>query len=174
MDMSGERRIPAPRQKVWEALNDPAVRQAISYGINRSQLNVQGETGYEPPVNSTSGLLLPNHQSYLDSSLANNLPATGDAAKVVPACMACHGPVGRGAPAAGFPALRGQHSVYTIKQLTDYASDSRYLKDDKGARRAGPNVPMMVSIANRLTAEDRRRARTGRGHRVLRARTRGP
>jgi peptide/nickel transport system substrate-binding protein len=63
-------------------LNDPAVRQAISYGINRSQLNVQGETGYEPPVSSTSGLLLPNHQSYLDSSLANNLPATGDAAKV--------------------------------------------------------------------------------------------
>jgi len=43
-------------------LSDPAVRQAISYGINRSQLNVQGETGYEPPVNSTSGLLLPNHQ----------------------------------------------------------------------------------------------------------------
>ena len=26
-------------------LNDPKVRQAISYGINRSQLNVQGETG---------------------------------------------------------------------------------------------------------------------------------
>lgn len=25
MDMSGERRIPAPRQKVWEALNDPEV-----------------------------------------------------------------------------------------------------------------------------------------------------
>ncbi len=63
-------------------LSDPKVRQAISFGINRSQLNVQGETGYEPPVTSTSGLLLPNHQSYLDSSLANNLPATGDAAKV--------------------------------------------------------------------------------------------
>ena len=45
-------------------LNDPAVRQAISYGINRPQLNVQGETGYEPPVTTTSGLLLPNHQSY--------------------------------------------------------------------------------------------------------------
>lgn len=63
-------------------LNDPAVRQAISYGIDRAQLNVQGETGYEPPVTSTTGLLLPNHQSYLDPSLANNLPATGDKAKV--------------------------------------------------------------------------------------------
>jgi uncharacterized protein len=28
MDMSGERRIPAPRQKVWEALNDPDVLKA--------------------------------------------------------------------------------------------------------------------------------------------------
>ena len=27
MDFSGEYRIPAPRQKVWEALNDPAVLQ---------------------------------------------------------------------------------------------------------------------------------------------------
>ena len=80
----------------------------------------------------------------------------GDAARGVPACMACHGPVGRGVPAAGFPALRGQHSVYTIKQLSDYAADSRYLKDDKGSRRAGPNAPMMITIANRLTPEDRR------------------
>jgi len=30
MDMTGERRIPAPRQRVWEALNDPEMlRQAI-------------------------------------------------------------------------------------------------------------------------------------------------
>jgi carbon monoxide dehydrogenase subunit G len=28
MDMTGERRIPAPRQKVWAALNDPAVLKA--------------------------------------------------------------------------------------------------------------------------------------------------
>jgi uncharacterized protein len=28
MDMTGERRIPAPRQVVWEALNDPAVLKA--------------------------------------------------------------------------------------------------------------------------------------------------
>lgn len=80
----------------------------------------------------------------------------GDPARGLPACMACHGPVGRGVPAAGFPALRGQHAVYTIKQLTDYAADTRYTKDEKGSRRAGPNAPMMVTIANRLTPEDRR------------------
>jgi cytochrome c553 len=81
---------------------------------------------------------------------------SGDPTRGLPACMACHGPVGRGVPAAGFPALRAQHAVYTIKQLGDYAADTRYVKDAKGARRAGPNAPMMVTIAARLTAEDRR------------------
>jgi peptide/nickel transport system substrate-binding protein len=63
-------------------LNDPAVRQAIEFGINRQQLSTQAETGYELPVSSTSGLMLPAQSSYQDPSLANNLPATGDAAKV--------------------------------------------------------------------------------------------
>jgi cytochrome c553 len=38
----------------------------------------------------------------------------GDRARDIPACMACHGPVGRGNPAAGYPMLRAQHAVYTI------------------------------------------------------------
>src|ERR1700729_3072330 len=63
-------------------LNDPAVRQAISYGINRQQLSAQGETGYEIPETSTSGLLLPRDSSWLNPALANNLPSGGDSAKV--------------------------------------------------------------------------------------------
>ena len=45
-------------------------------------MNQQGETGYEPPVTNSGGLLLPNHKSFLDPSLSNNLPPTGDPAKV--------------------------------------------------------------------------------------------
>jgi peptide/nickel transport system substrate-binding protein len=63
-------------------LNDAAVRQAVSYGINRAQLSAQGETGYELPATSTSGLLLPGSNSFLQPSLANNLPAGGDPNKV--------------------------------------------------------------------------------------------
>jgi peptide/nickel transport system substrate-binding protein len=63
-------------------LSDPAVRQAISYGINRQQLSTQAETGYEMPASSTSGLMLPANSAYQDPALANNLPATGDATKV--------------------------------------------------------------------------------------------
>jgi peptide/nickel transport system substrate-binding protein len=63
-------------------LNDPAVRQAISLGINRQQLSVQGETSYEPPASSSGGLMLPVDSPYLTPALANDLPPTGDAAKV--------------------------------------------------------------------------------------------
>lgn len=80
----------------------------------------------------------------------------GDVARGIPACTACHGPVGRGVPAAGYPALQAQHSVYTVKQLSDYASGTRYNKDAQGKPLAGPNAAMMTTIAARLTPEDRR------------------
>lgn len=70
----------------------------------------------------------------------------GDSARGIPACMACHGPTGRGIEPAKFPALRGQHSVYVVKQLNDYAS---------GARATGPNG-IMPTIAKRLSTDDMR------------------
>lgn len=81
---------------------------------------------------------------------------SGDAARGIPACVACHGPVGRGVPAAGYPALQAQYAVYTVKQLDGYAADTRYTKDAAGKAQAGANAHMMSTIAARLTAEDRR------------------
>lgn len=80
----------------------------------------------------------------------------GDPARSIPACLACHGPVGRGNPAAAYPALRAQHAVYTNKQLNDYAATTRYTRDDKGNAQAGPNAAIMATVAARLTPEDRR------------------
>ena len=68
----------------------------------------------------------------------------GNAARGIPACMACHGPAARGVDAARFPALRGQHAVYIAKQLQDYAS---------GTRKTGPNN-IMQDIARKLSADD--------------------
>jgi cytochrome c553 len=68
----------------------------------------------------------------------------GDQARAIPACMACHGPTGSGNEPAKFPALRGQQSVYVVKQLNDYAS---------GARQTGPNG-IMQTIAKRLSPDD--------------------
>jgi cytochrome c553 len=77
----------------------------------------------------------------------------GDAARTIPACIACHGPVGRGNLAAGYPALRAQQSVYVVKQLNDYASGARYA----GEKPNGPqprNAEIMVAIAKLLSAQD--------------------
>ena len=69
----------------------------------------------------------------------------GDAASGAAACLACHGPTGRGNPAANYPALQGQHSTYTAKQLRDYATEAR--KSDGKTR-------IMRDIAARLSDDD--------------------
>ena len=61
------------------------------------------------------------------------------------ACLACHGPTGRGNPAATYPALQGQHATYTAKQLRDYAAEIR-TSDGK--------TRIMRDIAARLSEED--------------------
>jgi cytochrome c553 len=78
----------------------------------------------------------------------------GDAARGIPACMACHGPSGRGNPAAGYPALRAQHAEYVVKQLGDYAAGKRYTNTDKGESSGGPTAMIMGTIAQRLSPED--------------------
>jgi cytochrome c553 len=79
----------------------------------------------------------------------------GDTKRNIPACIACHGPLAKGNLAAGYPGLRAQHSVYTVKQLQDYASENRYRDaTDPNKVNATRNSAMMVTIAKRLSAED--------------------
>ncbi len=80
----------------------------------------------------------------------------GDRARGIPACAACHGPSGRGNPAAGYPALRAQHAVYVVKQLNAYSGDVRYAKNEHGASFGGDNATIMHTIAARLSDEDMR------------------
>jgi cytochrome c553 len=77
----------------------------------------------------------------------------GDRNRNIPACKACHGPVGRGNPGAGYPQVRAQHAVYTVKQLNAYAAEQRYT-DLEGKPQKSRNGHMMVTIAKRLSAED--------------------
>jgi peptide/nickel transport system substrate-binding protein len=65
----------------YAPLSDPAVRQAISYAIDRQQLATDGESGDEPAATSTAGMILPAQDSYLPSSLANNISASGNTSK---------------------------------------------------------------------------------------------
>jgi peptide/nickel transport system substrate-binding protein len=60
-------------------INDVAVRKAVSYGVDRNALAQLGESGYEQPASSTSGLILPNQAAFLpsDGSFKNDLSTSG-------------------------------------------------------------------------------------------------
>jgi cytochrome c553 len=80
---------------------------------------------------------------------------SGDVTRNIPACMACHGPSGQGNAGSGYPALRAQHSVYTVKQLQDYLTKNRYRDaTDAAVVNQTRNSAMMTTIAARLNPED--------------------
>jgi peptide/nickel transport system substrate-binding protein len=60
-------------------IDEVAVRRAVSYGVDRNALSLLGESGYEQPASSSSGLILPNQGAFLDASLKNDLPTGGSA-----------------------------------------------------------------------------------------------
>ena len=66
--------------------------------------------------------------------LAETLYRAGNKEISVAACSACHSPTGKGNAPAGFPALSGQHSAYTLQQLKDFRSGVRQ-NDLSGAMR---------------------------------------
>ncbi len=72
---------------------------------------------------------------------AETLYRGGDKEENIPACIACHGPSGEGMPAAGYPAIGGQHADYVQTQLEMYAAGRR-------------EDPVMESIARRLSEAD--------------------
>ena len=53
MDLSGEYRIPAPREKVWDALNDPEILKQCIEGCE--ELNREGENGFTAKVTAKIG-----------------------------------------------------------------------------------------------------------------------
>lgn len=69
----------------------------------------------------------------------------GNMATGVPACGACHGPSGQGNRAAGWPAIAGQHALYSTNQLVAYRSKQRVTDGD---------TQMMRTVAARLTDEE--------------------
>jgi len=68
----------------------------------------------------------------------------GNPASGVAACIGCHGPGGKGNPAAKFPALSGQHAKYVETQLNAFKAGER---DNDVAR-------MMRNTASNMTEHE--------------------
>jgi len=67
-------------------------------------------------------------------TLGERIYRAGNAESGVPACMSCHGPAGEGNAPAGYPALAGQHSVYSSKMLTAFRTGENYGEDDASSQ----------------------------------------
>ncbi|NND53432.1 MAG: cytochrome c4 [Gammaproteobacteria bacterium] len=78
------------------------------------------------------------------ADLGERIYRGGDKKDEVSACIACHGPSGRGNAPAGYPSLTGQHAIYTAKQLADYKS---------GARSSDGDTQIMRNIAAELSQQ---------------------
>jgi len=76
-----------------------------------------------------------------DLKLGESIYRGGITAASIPACSACHGPSGKGNPAAAWPVLAGQSSTYLEQTLKHFRSEER--AND-------PNA-MMRSVAKRLS-----------------------
>jgi cytochrome c553 len=74
-------------------------------------------------------------------ALGEQIYKGGNNATGVAACAACHGPTGAGNPAAGFPAINGQHVTYIKNQLHNFRVGAR-------ANDAGK---MMRNVAGAMT-----------------------
>ncbi len=71
----------------------------------------------------------------------------GDAARGIPACMACHGPSGAGNPGPAYPHLGGQRQDYAARRLQEYRTGTTTEKDP-----ALFNI--MAQVANKLTDQE--------------------
>jgi cytochrome c553 len=71
----------------------------------------------------------------------------GDAARGIPACMACHGPAGAGNPGPPYPHVGGQQSWYSARRLQEYRAGETLERD-----RSLFNV--MAAVAKPLTDEE--------------------
>jgi len=80
-------------------------------------------------------------------TLGERIYRAGNAESGVPACMSCHGPAGEGNPLAGYPALAGQHAVYTRKMVTGFRAGENWGEGD------APSL-IMNGSAGELTDEE--------------------
>lgn len=76
--------------------------------------------------------------------LGEKIYRAGNPTSGVAACISCHGPGGKGNPAANFPLLGGQHATYTANQLRAFRTGER--SNDYGS--------MMRNIASKMSDKE--------------------
>lgn len=79
--------------------------------------------------------------------VGQKLYRSGDPARSVPACMACHGPTGAGNPGPAYPHVGGQQAWYTARRLQEYRTGTTTVRDTT-------LYNVMSTVAKPLTDEE--------------------
>lgn len=88
----------------------------------------------------------PNQADEAYVARAQQIYRAGDAALGVPACMACHGPDGRGMAGSAYPQLSGQWADYVQAKFAEWRAGTAWGDDD--------HAKIMPDIARRLSDND--------------------
>lgn len=80
-------------------------------------------------------------------AVGETLFRSGDAARGIPACMACHGPSGAGNPGPAYPQVGGQQAWYVARRLQEY-------RDGVTTRRDPALFNVMAQVAKALSDEE--------------------
>jgi cytochrome c553 len=123
---NGEKRVNPTMQPIVASMADEDIKDIAAYYASQTEAGLEADPSYW--------------------KAGEKIYRGGVQDRNVPACIACHGPTGRGNAPGRYPALRAQHAEYTMKQLRDYKS---------GDRKTGPGN-IMQTIAARLTEEEMR------------------
>lgn len=118
---------------------DRPVPEMAGIVINLSDQDIADLAAYFSSQTGSAGLA---DETLLASG--QMLYRSGNEKTGIPSCMSCHGPVGEGNPLSGYPALAGQHSVYTAKMLTGFRDGVVWGDEDASSA-------VMTGVANRLT-----------------------
>jgi peptide/nickel transport system substrate-binding protein len=127
-------------------LDNVAVREAMSYAIDRNKVSQDGEYGYEPPA-SQSGIVSPTFSSWLDTSLAAKYNYGYDPAKaeqVLTAAGFKKGSDGIFQNSAGQPL---NFTVINIGDDSDFVSDMQIVQQEFKAVGIGLSVDNLSSNA---------------------------
>jgi peptide/nickel transport system substrate-binding protein len=110
-------------------LASAAVRKAISLAMDRTAISAEGESGYEAPATSPTGLVLPNDQSYLAPQYAglSNQVNLAQARELLASAGLVKGPGGYLAGKNGKPITL---TIVDPTDFPDYMTDAQIIAAD--------------------------------------------
>jgi len=129
-------------------LNDVAVREAISYSINRSKVSTIGEYGYEPPANQ-DGVVSPTFASWTSSAAVKTAGTSYNTAKAKSVLVADGYKMG----SDGFFAKNGKKLALTIITnggYSDWVASMQVVAQE--LQKAGIDATLQTPAANTFYA----------------------